>query len=151
MGKYLKLFETHSEYNTYINGNDKVLPNVSYCEDNNEVHYNPNIIQPTACYWRPLNDGSDRQLLVDQLGRVLVDPTNQDVGFFEFNGYVDLIWYGGEEPDISLNDPPQNAWGKINGISVNPDDWEHFKIAGQDYTYDHTYEKLSPMPTEYNE
>ena len=41
MGKYLKLFETHSEYNTYINGNDKVLPNVSLCEDNNEVHYNP--------------------------------------------------------------------------------------------------------------
>ena len=39
--KYIKLFETHSEYNTYINGNDKILPNVSYCEDNNDVHYNP--------------------------------------------------------------------------------------------------------------
>ena len=41
MGKYIKLFETHSEYQTYINGQDKVLPNVSYCEDNNDVHYNP--------------------------------------------------------------------------------------------------------------
>ena len=41
MGKYLKLFETHTNYNTYITGQDKVLPNVSYCEDNNEVHYNP--------------------------------------------------------------------------------------------------------------
>ena len=41
MGKYLKKFETHSEYNTYITGSDKVLPNVSYCEDNNDVHYNP--------------------------------------------------------------------------------------------------------------
>ena len=41
MGKYIKLFDTHTEYNTYINGQDKVLPNVSYCEDNNEVHYNP--------------------------------------------------------------------------------------------------------------
>lgn len=41
MTKYIKLFETHSDYNTYITGQDKVLPNVSYCEDNNEVHYNP--------------------------------------------------------------------------------------------------------------
>ena len=41
MGKYLKKFDTHSEYNTYITGSDKVLPNVSYCVDNNDVHYNP--------------------------------------------------------------------------------------------------------------
>lgn len=148
--KYLKKFETHAEYQTYEQSGDMIKPNVSLCVQENEVHYNPNIIQPTACYWRPLNDGSDRQLLVDQLGRVLVDPTNQDMGFFEFIGYVDLIWYGNEESDISLNDPPQNAWGKINGISLNPD-LEHFKIAGQDYTYDHMSEKLSPMPTEYNE
>ena len=41
MNKYIKLFLTHNEYNTYITGNSKVLPNVSYCNDNNEVHYNP--------------------------------------------------------------------------------------------------------------
>ena len=41
MGDYLKLFETHSEYETYIGGQDVLLPNVSYCEDNNCVHYNP--------------------------------------------------------------------------------------------------------------
>ena len=41
MGKYIKLFETHADYNTYITGSDKVLPNVSYCENENEVHYNP--------------------------------------------------------------------------------------------------------------
>ena len=41
MGDYLKLFETHAEYEAYITGSDKILPNVSYCEDNNDVHYNP--------------------------------------------------------------------------------------------------------------
>ena len=41
MSKYIKLFDTHTEYQTYINGQDKILPNVSYCEDNNDVHYNP--------------------------------------------------------------------------------------------------------------
>lgn len=40
MGNYLKLFETHSEYEAYSRG-EMILPNVSYCEDNNEVHYNP--------------------------------------------------------------------------------------------------------------
>ena len=41
MSKYIKSFDTHSEYNTYITGSDKILPNVSYCINNNEVHYNP--------------------------------------------------------------------------------------------------------------
>ena len=41
MGKYLKLFKTHSEYQTYEQSGDMIKPNVSYCEDNNEVHYNP--------------------------------------------------------------------------------------------------------------
>lgn len=56
MGDYLKLFETHTEYNTYITGNDKILPNVSYCEDNNEVHYNP-YIPPFFCKLT-LNNGN---------------------------------------------------------------------------------------------
>ena len=38
---YLTLFNTHADYNTYINSQDKVLPNVSYCENENELHYNP--------------------------------------------------------------------------------------------------------------
>ena len=41
MGKYLKKFENHSDYETYINGQDAILPNVSLCEDQNDVHYNP--------------------------------------------------------------------------------------------------------------
>lgn len=40
MSKYIKYFDKHTDYETYINGNDKILPNVSYCFDNNEVHYN---------------------------------------------------------------------------------------------------------------
>jgi hypothetical protein len=39
--KFLKKFSLHADYETYINSNDKILPNVSYCEDNNDVHYNP--------------------------------------------------------------------------------------------------------------
>ena len=38
--KYLKRFKTHSNYEEYING-EAVLPNVSYCEDERGMHYNP--------------------------------------------------------------------------------------------------------------
>ena len=41
MPKYLKEFETHAEYETYINSRSAILPNVSHCINNNDVHYNP--------------------------------------------------------------------------------------------------------------
>lgn len=42
--KKLKRFQTHSEYETYINGEGVILPNVSLCVNNDEVHYNPPLV-----------------------------------------------------------------------------------------------------------
>ena len=39
--KFIKKFDTHPEYQTYIDGSDNILPNVSYCKNNKEVHFNP--------------------------------------------------------------------------------------------------------------
>ena len=39
--KHIKLFNQHSDYETYINNSNKVLPNISYCKDQNDIHYNP--------------------------------------------------------------------------------------------------------------
>ena len=41
MSVYLKQFSTHAEYEAYIASEDKVLPNVSICDDTKDVHYNP--------------------------------------------------------------------------------------------------------------
>ena len=41
MAIYLKKFSTHSEYDAYINGSDAILPNVSICTTESDVHYNP--------------------------------------------------------------------------------------------------------------
>ena len=44
MATYLKLFENHTQYDTFIGGGGDtqfVRPNVSYCTEENEVHYNP--------------------------------------------------------------------------------------------------------------
>ena len=40
MKRYLKEFATHTDYEAYMSENG-TLPNVSYCNDNNEVHYSP--------------------------------------------------------------------------------------------------------------
>lgn len=40
MEQYLKQFTTHSQYESYI-ATDYAKPNVSYCVQQNEVHYNP--------------------------------------------------------------------------------------------------------------
>ena len=40
MGKYLKKFENHSQYESYI-ATDFVKPNVSICVQEGDVHYNP--------------------------------------------------------------------------------------------------------------
>ena len=41
MAIYLKEFQTRSQYETYINSSDAILPNVSVCTTEGEVHYNP--------------------------------------------------------------------------------------------------------------
>ena len=52
MGKYLKQFDTHQQYEAYTADTENfILPNVSYCIDTpNEVHYNPYVepIDPCA-------------------------------------------------------------------------------------------------------
>ena len=47
MGIYLKEFSTHSEYEQYINGSGAILPNVSICTTEGDVHYNP-YVDPCA-------------------------------------------------------------------------------------------------------
>ena len=39
--EYLKLFSSHTDYEEYVTGGAMVKPNVSYCEDVKDVHYNP--------------------------------------------------------------------------------------------------------------
>ena len=41
MEEYIKLFQNHTQYEAYKNSADYIRPNVSYCEDNKDVHYNP--------------------------------------------------------------------------------------------------------------
>ena len=46
MAIYLKKFSTHAEYDAYINGSGAILPNVSICTTEGDVHYNPSSPTP---------------------------------------------------------------------------------------------------------
>ena len=66
--KYLKEFENHSAYEAYMEGGDVILPNVSYCVSENDVHmtpYDPTPPAPTYDYveigglkWATMNVGA---------------------------------------------------------------------------------------------
>ena len=101
MGKYLKLFDTHSDYNTYITGQDKILPNVSYCENENECHYNP-YTDPRLIAKFNVEDDSDTTMifagmdygdisLLDNFSKIEVDGAEISLtDLDENNGYYQL-------------------------------------------------------------
>jgi len=67
MAIYLKKFENHTQYENYINGSDAILPNVSICTTEDDVHYNPST-PPTPSHdyveiggikWATMNVGAN--------------------------------------------------------------------------------------------
>lgn len=114
MGKYLKLFETHAEYETYIEGQDVILPNVSYCEDNNCVHYNPYVDPynghayvdlglPSGTLWATMNVGASSET---------------DYGNYYMYGMgsktydsADTLYAGTEDPLAASADTAVQEWG----------------------------------------
>lgn len=89
MGKYIKKFDTHSDYEDFIETEDFIKPNVSYCVDNIEVHYSsaydPKLIvryyatsNPTQLYMY-MNQQSMTVLGADMFGKVEIDGTEVSV------------------------------------------------------------------------
>jgi len=64
MAIYLKEFSTHSEYEQYINGSGAMLPNVSICTTEGDVHYNPDpygghdYVEIGGLKWATMNVGA---------------------------------------------------------------------------------------------
>ena len=59
MGKYLKLFKNHTQYEQYITGGTAVLPNVSHCIQEAEEHYNPIIVDQPIIVKYNVTDASE--------------------------------------------------------------------------------------------
>ena len=78
MGKYLTKFDTQSEYETYIGGQNAILPNVSYCEDQKGVHYNPYVPIPRLTKMFVRTNEGGYTYIVDEEGKVLVGNYNNE-------------------------------------------------------------------------
>lgn len=67
MAKYLKKFENHTQYENYINSSGAILPNVSICTTEGDVHYNPYVdpyaghdyIEIGGVKWATMNVGAN--------------------------------------------------------------------------------------------
>lgn len=67
MGKYLKRFTNHTSYEAYMSG-DVILPNVSHCLEEKDVHFNPlaspeiwgtvDLGLPSGTLWATMNVGA---------------------------------------------------------------------------------------------
>ena len=56
--EYIKKFNTHTDYNTYITGSDKKLPNLSYCKDVGDIHLNDIDYSEQYLTFTALEDGT---------------------------------------------------------------------------------------------
>jgi hypothetical protein len=144
--KYIKLFETHNEYETYINGQDVLLPNVSYCEDNNEVHYNPYVPpQPIAPVGKVQVFANPQctEYADGQSDTVWV-RLNQGFGFGE-----ETRWTGNSNQQLDIYTPTNqypddyygvcNLWGQLCGF-----DQDVPFVSGQ--IIEMTYQEDAPEP-----
>ncbi len=115
MGKYIKKFATHSQYEAYINGSDAYLPNVSTCDDQpTHVHYNPELIYRTVS-GDPYCNGYDKYVDVEsQVSRdngvtwettattaTLVERNSADCGYVD-DKLVAYYWVDSTSEDTQL-------------------------------------------------
>ena len=121
---YLKKFETDADYLTYINGEDVLLPNVSYCANEVHVHYNPFVerlvvkynvedaSQPTLLYQYGAEAGDLRYEKIEIDGvNVPVAELDTEEGMYEFGTA------GEHTVKYTLKDPTSIGYGAFGGCS----------------------------------
>lgn len=70
--KYIKLFDSHQDYTMFKNSTNWIEPNVSYCISENELHYNPVIIDVVRVDLNRMDLGS--KSVGDTAGAFSFDP-----------------------------------------------------------------------------
>lgn len=113
MAKYLKAFQTQAAYNTYISGNNKILPNVSTCE--NEVYYNP--WDGIIAKYNVTNTNEETKLFLSstasQFTKMWVDGIEQEDIVYEYTFNTN----GEHSVRYELSNPTSISGSTFNGCS----------------------------------
>lgn len=108
--EYLKLFESHQGYEGYSESSDFITPNVSYCEQENEVHYNP-YIRPNLCYRRV----DPYYILCDNKGRIY-RLTHHDTYYLGWNKSSTKLFHNmSPSGDYGVISDAISNYGAVNG------------------------------------
>ena len=97
MDRYLRVFSSHTEYEEYIREGKLIIPNVSYCENEEEVHYSP---YDAEIEYLGTDENSGFGNYIDT-NFVITSTTFEIHAGFELNGYVGTV--GTYSPNI-IND-----------------------------------------------
>ena len=121
--KYVKLFETHTAYNTYINGQDKVLPNVSYCVDRNEIHCTPFVETKLVVKYNVTSTSSNTVLISSIKDHLDAGFTDMEIDGVLQESVVKSYKFdttGIHTVKYTLADPTQIRTYNISGIFYGP-------------------------------
>ena len=127
---YLKLFDTHSQYEEFAGGGGMLRPNVSHCVSENEVHYNPietrlivkynvaNASQPTLLYYY-YAEGEEEYWTrgVDMFTNVEIDGTEVSLADLDATQGTYQLSVGEHTIKYTLKDP--TFIGYVSGTLTN--------------------------------
>ena len=129
MSKYLKLFENHTQYETFIGGGGVtpfVKPNVSYCTEENEVHYNPfswadeyltfDIVTEGTIVWKTSNSNNVKTISYSINNGEWAEITSSTTGV-SFNVSVgDKVRFKGNNPAYGAS---TSSYNTFNGSTAS--------------------------------
>lgn len=119
--KYLKYFTNESDYQTFKESEDYILPNVSYVEDSNEVMFNP-LVKSVRIFDNTSYD--DRKALYD-LCFITAKSENCTTPIY-------VRWSDGELTKfdyyyINNDDPQYGDWASLVGQQDNGN-WSYYRM-----------------------
>ena len=123
MAKYLKKFTNHTDYESFINGGGVELPNVSLCNQENEMHYNP-VPQPLIMVYNvDSEEVTDQNIYADYAidGNAVFSKIEVDGTEIPITSRFDFGTVGNHTVKYTLIDPttiPRACFNKCSPISV---------------------------------
>ena len=142
--KYITKFENHSAYSAAESS--LVEPNVSYCVNENEVHYKPIVSTLNEAFIRPYTDGN--YWLVAESGRVVlgtIQGSTSQLAFVSNDGGNTFT-----TTNFPVERPEYAYFGGVYETTVIPSGSNlSFTVGSVDYVYNGATHVFEPTPMPY--